>query len=59
MDLLTSREAAAELGVTVRVWHWLVDKHDLHAAKELPGIRGAKLWHAADVARIKHERGAA
>lgn len=56
MEMLTSREAADDLGVSVRSWHWLVEKYELVPAKELPGLRGAKLWHAADVARVKTAR---
>ena len=59
MEMLTSREAADDLGVTVRSWHWIAEKYALIPAKELPGVRGAKLWHAADVERVKTARGAA
>jgi hypothetical protein len=59
MKLLSSHEAAAELGVTVSYWHTLVAKHDLQPVKKLAGLRGASLWDSADIERIKSDRGAA
>lgn len=51
--LLTTREAATELGITVRRFHWLVVKHELTPERELPGIRGAKFWNPSDVERLR------
>lgn len=59
MEMLTTREAADRAGCTVRQWHWLVEKFDVHPAKELPGLRGAKLWATDVVADVIARRDAA
>lgn len=53
---LTTREAADQLGITVRQFHGLASKHDLIPARELPGIRGAKFWRVSDVVRLASKR---
>lgn len=59
METLTSKEAADLLGISPQAWHRLVAKEHIEPVKELPGIRGAKLWQAADVVRLAAKREAA
>jgi len=49
---LTSAEAADRLGVTVQTWHRYAKAANLTPAHKMPGVRGACLWHPADVDRI-------
>lgn len=59
--MLTSREAADLLRINVQAWHRLVAKAGIEPVKELPGLRGAKLWRVSDVVRLaaRQEQGAA
>ncbi len=52
-ETLTSREAAAELGVPLSTFHSWVVKGDITHVKRLPGLRGAKLFTVEDVAALK------
>lgn len=52
MTELSSKQAAAHLGVTVRKWHYLVEKHGIHPVRSIDGIRGAKFWKRSDVDRV-------
>jgi hypothetical protein len=49
MDSLTSKGAAERLGVTVRQFHYLVERHGVKPVRELPGLRGAKFWDPSDI----------
>ena len=61
MEPLTSKEAAEQAGVNVRRWHYLASLLDLTPARQLPGVRGAKLWRRSDVNKVRqlNERQAA
>lgn len=48
-EMMTSKEAADKLGVSVQTWHRLVARHHLTPVMELPGLRGAKFWASSDV----------
>lgn len=50
-----AREAAAELGVSVRRVQQLIDAGDL-PGKKLPGKTGSYVLDPADVARYREER---
>jgi excisionase family DNA binding protein len=50
--MITTAEAAKQLGVDVAKFHRLVAKHRIDPARKLPGIRGAMLWHPDDIAAI-------
>jgi hypothetical protein len=52
VDILTSRKAADRLGVNVQKFHRLVARHNIKPVGEVPGIRGAKFWHALDIDRL-------
>lgn len=53
MEPMSSREAADRLGVRVQQWHRLVVRYNLTPERKIPGIRGAKFWHAYDVERVR------
>jgi hypothetical protein len=50
--MITTAEAAQQLGVDVAKFHRLVAKHRIDPARKLPGIRGAMLWNPDDIAAI-------
>jgi hypothetical protein len=50
--MLTTAEAADQLGIDVAKFHRLVAKHRIDPARKLPGIRGAMLWNPDDIAAI-------
>lgn len=51
-ELITSAEAAQALGVSAQtVSRWAVEGR-LATAKQLPGVRGARLFHRGDVAKL-------
>lgn len=52
MAALITKDAAAAAGVNVQKFHRLAAKYGIVPALEAPGLRGAKFWHPADVARI-------
>jgi hypothetical protein len=52
VPMITTAEAAQQLGVDVAKFHRLVAKHRIDPARKLPGIRGAMLWNPDDIATI-------
>jgi hypothetical protein len=42
--MITTAEAAEQLGIDVAKFHRLVAKHHIDPARKLSGIRGAMLW---------------
>ena len=48
-----TRQAADELGVSIRTIHRLVDSGDLTPAVKVPGKTGAFLFEEAEVERVK------
>lgn len=57
--LVTSPEAAAQLGVSVRTIHRLVTSKQLTPAMKLPGPNGAFLFDPAHVQAYAEQRNAA
>ena len=55
MESLTSREAAARLGVNIQRFHRLVAEHGIEPMIEGAGIRGPKFWDPTDIARLAAE----
>jgi len=55
-DLITSPEAAAMLGVSVRTVHRKIEEGRLTPAKKLPGPTGAYLFNRADVEALAQQR---
>lgn len=53
---LTTREVAERLGVKVRHVHYLCESGQLSPVRQLPGVRGPKLFAAEDVDRLIAER---
>ena len=58
LDLLTSKQVADDLGLTVRQVARLVANGKLHAAHKISGQTGAYLFEPAAVAALAAERGA-
>lgn len=54
-ELLTTRQVAERLRVTVATVNRWADTDRLPVAQKLPGITGANLFHSADVERIEAE----
>ena len=52
-DLVTTAEAATQIGVDIFKFHRLVAKHAIAPAFEAPGLRGAKFWLPSDVDRLQ------
>lgn len=52
---ITTREASEILGKSIRATIRLVEAGKLTPAQKLPGIRGAYLFNAGDVQRLKAE----
>jgi len=50
--MITTAEAAEQLGIDVAKFHRLVSKHRIDPARQLPGLRGAMLWNPDDIATI-------
>lgn len=48
-----TRQAADELGVSIRTIHRLVDSGDLTPAVKVPGKTGAFLFEGSEVERVK------
>lgn len=55
-DLLTARETAAHLGLTVSQVGRLAARGELGTAIKAPGLRGARLFDPAEVDRFADER---
>lgn len=53
---MTAKEAAALLGVHLATVARLAKCGDLREMKKFPGIRGARLFHRDEVARVAAER---
>jgi hypothetical protein len=53
--MITTAEAAQQLGVDVAKFHRLVAKHRIDPARKLPGIRGAMLWDASAIEALRTE----
>lgn len=59
LDLIPTQEVARRAGKDVRtVNRWVIDGR-LTPAVKLPGLRGARLFHIADVERLLAEDAAA
>ena len=52
MATMTTAEAAAEAGVTVRQWHYWTDKLGISPLRQMNGLRGPKFWGSAAVRRV-------
>ena len=57
-ELVTTTEAAAELGVAVKTITRMVEDGRLTPQQKLPGIRGTYLFERAEIDRAKDERAA-
>ena len=55
IDLIPTSEAARRLGRNVSTVHRWVRAGRLQPAVKTPGIRGARLFHAADVDRLAED----
>lgn len=55
VDLIPTSEAARRLGRDVSTVHRWVASGRLKPAAKTPGIRGARLFHEADVDRLAQE----
>jgi len=55
-DLLSTRGAARVLGVTTRTVHRYAESETLRPAYRLDGLRGAFLFHEADVRELANRR---
>lgn len=53
--MLTTAEAADQLGIDVAKFHRLVAKHNLEPLRKLPGIRGAMLWDTDTITHLQQE----
>jgi hypothetical protein len=53
--MITTAEAAEQLGIDVAKFHRLVAKHDLQPARKLPGVRGAMLWDTQAIEALRNE----
>jgi hypothetical protein len=53
--MITTAEAAEQLGIDVAKFHRLVAKHRIDPARKLPGIRGAMLWDAFAIEALRTE----
>ena len=53
--MITTAEAAEQLGIDVAKFHRLVAKHNLDPARKLPGVRGAMLWDARVIEALRTE----
>ena len=53
MEMLTTNEAAARLGISVQKVHRTADQLGLVPALKLPGRTGAKMWTPNDVEAIR------
>ncbi|HEY7821443.1 MAG TPA: hypothetical protein VIG24_01345 [Acidimicrobiia bacterium] len=51
--MLTTAEAADQLGIDVAKFHRLVTKHTPEPLRKLPGIRGAMLWDADTISHLQ------
>jgi excisionase family DNA binding protein len=56
--LLSTAEAARRIGVSVATINRWADTGTLAPAAKAPGLRGARLFSAVDVERVKSERAA-
>lgn len=56
MDLLSTAEAAAIVGVSVRTLNRMADDGRVVAAAKAPGLRGGYLYDPAEVERVALER---
>lgn len=54
--LLTTAQSAADLGVSLRTFGRLVNAGLIRPEMKLPGRTGARLFHRAEVERVKAER---
>lgn len=57
-ELLSTADAAREIGVSVATVNRWVGAGTLSPAAKAPGLRGARLFSVADVERVKSERAA-
>lgn len=48
-DLLTTKQAAERLGLTVFQFHYRANRRGLAPAAQGDGVRGPKFWRPADV----------
>jgi hypothetical protein len=53
--MITTAEAAQQLGVDVAKFHRLVAKHRIDPIRKLPGIRGAMLWNPDAITQLGQE----
>lgn len=58
-NLITTRKAAEQLGLSTRQVLRLVDQGQLSPIAKLDGLRGAYLFEPAQIEHVKRERGAA
>ncbi len=57
-ELLSTADAARRIGVSVATVNRWVGAGTLSPAAKAPGLRGARLFSAVDVERVKSERAA-
>jgi len=57
-ELIPTTEVADRLGVDVRTVHRMVARNELAPAIKTPGLRGAYMFLAADVAQFDSDRAA-
>jgi len=53
MEMLTTNEAAARLGISVQKVHRTAEQLGLLPALKLPGRTGAKMWTPSDVELVR------
>lgn len=53
--MITTAEAAEQLGIDVAKFHRLVAKHNMDPLRKLPGVRGAMLWDARVIEALRTE----
>jgi hypothetical protein len=53
--MITTAEAAEQLGIDVAKFHRLVAKHNMDPLRKLPGVRGAMLWDTDTINTLRNE----
>lgn len=59
MNLLSTADAAARVGVSVRTLNRMAEDGRITPAAKAPGLRGGYLYEPAEVERVAAEAGAA
>jgi hypothetical protein len=58
-DLVSTAWAAQAIGVHTATVRRMIERGELNPAAKTPGIRGAYLFHQADIIRVATKRAAA